>query len=50
MATGDLIKTDISKMSELEFRTTIIILTGVEKSIKDTRESLSVEINKIWSG
>ena len=32
-------------MPELEFRTMIIrILAGVEKSIEDTRESLSVEI------
>ena len=36
---------DISEMSELEFRMTIIkILAGLEKSIEDTRESLSGEI------
>ena len=35
----------ISKMSELEFRIMIIkLLIGLEKSIKDTRESLSAEI------
>ena len=39
------LNTDISRMSELEFRTTIIrVLARVEKSIEDTRESLSVEI------
>ena len=43
----DLVNADISKMSELEFKTMIIrILAGLEKSIKDTRESLSVEILK----
>ena len=46
MTARDLINTDISKMSELEFRTTIIrILAGVEKSI----ESLPVEIKEIKS-
>ena len=39
-------KTDISKMSELEFRIMIIrILAGVEKSI----ESLSAEIREVKS-
>ena len=41
---------DISKMSELEFRIIIIkILTGLEKSIEDTRESLSGEIKELKS-
>ena len=41
----DLINTDISKMSELEFKTRIIqILGGHEKSIEGTRVSLSTEI------
>ena len=41
MTARDLINTDISKMSEPEFRIRIIrILAGVEKSI----ESLSAEI------
>ena len=43
----NLTNTDISKISELEFKTMIIrILAGVEKkkSIEDTRESLSAEI------
>ena len=43
MTARDLINTDTSKMSEPEFRITIIrIIAGVEKSI----ESLSVEIKK----
>ena len=41
-----LINTDISKMSKLEFRTTIIKLARVEKSIK----SLSVEVKEIKFG
>ena len=46
MTARGLINTDISKMSELEFRTTIIrILARVEKSI----ESLSVEVKEIKS-
>ena len=41
---------DISKISELEFRITIIkILAGLEKSIKDTRKSLSGEIKELKS-
>ena len=41
----DLINMDISKMSELEFRTMIIkILAGLEKSIENTRESLPGEL------
>ena len=41
---------DVSKMSELEFRVTIIeILAGLEKSREDTRESLSEEIKELKS-
>ena len=41
----DLINTDISKLSVLEFKTTIIrILAGLEKGIEKTRKSLSAEI------
>ena len=40
MTARDFINTDISKMSDLEFRIMIRILAGVEKSI----ESLSAEI------
>ena len=50
MSARDLINTDISKMSELEFRIMIIrMLAGVEKSIEYTRESLSAEIKEIKS-
>ena len=50
MTDRGLINTDISKMSELEFRTTIIrILACIEKNIEDTRESLWVEIKEIKS-
>ena len=39
-----LIDMDISKISELEFRIMIIkLLARLEKSMKDTRESLSTE-------
>ena len=39
MMARDLINRDISKMSELEFKTAIIrIPAGLEKSIEDTRE------------
>ena len=45
LSATDLINMDISKMSELEFRIMIIkLLAGLEKSIKDTRESLNAEI------
>ena len=37
-------------MSDLEFRITIMkTLAGLEKSIKDTRESLSAEIKELKS-
>ena len=44
----DLINTDINKMSELEFKTIIKTLPGLEKnkSIEDNRESLTAEIKK----
>ena len=46
----DLISMDVSKMSELESRIMIIkILVGLEKSIEDTRESLSGEIKELKS-
>ena len=36
---------DLSKMSEMGFRIPIIkLLVGLEKSMKDTRESLSAEM------
>ena len=50
MTTRDLINTNINKMSDLEFRTTIIkVLLGVEKSTEDTRESCSAEVKEIKS-
>jgi len=46
----DLINTNISKMSELEYKKTILrILAGLEKSIEDTRESLITEIKELKS-
>jgi len=48
MTARDLIKTDISKIPEPEFKTTIItILARLEKSIADTRESLIAEIKEL---
>ena len=36
------LKTDLNNISEQEFRTTVIrILTGLEKSIENTRETLA---------
>ena len=44
----DLINTDISNMSELEFRMTILkVLAGLEKSMEDTNESLSGETKSL---
>ena len=41
----DSLKTNISNMSEQEFRSTIIgLLVGLERSIKDTSETLVAEI------
>ena len=46
----DLISMDISEMSELEFRIMIIkILAGIEKTIEDTKESLSGEKKELKS-
>ena len=48
MRARDLINTDINKMSELEFRTTIIrTLAEVENSIENIRKSPSSEIKEI---
>ena len=50
MMARDLVNTDISKMSELEFKTMIIrILDGLSKSIEDTGETLSAEIKELKS-
>jgi len=46
----DLINTDISNMSELEFRMTILkILAKLEKSMEDIRDTLSGEIKELKS-
>lgn len=43
--TRDPIETDISNMPDLDFKITAIkILAGFEKSIEDTKESLTAEI------
>ena len=44
----DLLKADITNIYEEEFRTTVIRkLAGLERSIEDTREILSVEIKDL---
>ena len=46
----DLINANISKTSELEFKTTVIrILSGLEKSTEDMRECLTTEIKELES-
>ena len=50
MINRDIINADISKMSEWEFKTTIIsILAGFEKSIEDTRKFLTAAIKELKS-
>ena len=45
MTAREVINRDISNMSELEFKTTIIrILAGLDKCLEDCRESLTAEI------
>ena len=45
LTTRDLINMYISKISELDFKITIIkILARLEESIEETRESLTIEI------
>lgn len=42
------LETDLSKMPEPEFKTTIVrILAGLDKSINNTRESLTTEIKNL---
>ena len=44
----DLLITDISNISEQEFRTTVIrLLAGLEKGIKDTRENRAAELKDL---
>ena len=41
----ELIKTDLSSITEQEFRIIVIkLITGFEKSIEDSRESIATEI------
>lgn len=43
-----LLKTNISNISEQEFRTTVIkVLAGTERSVEDNRETLTAEIKDI---
>ena len=44
-----LVHTDISKMSELQFKIIIRILAGLENSIEDIRESFPAEIKELKS-
>ena len=43
----DLLNTDISNISEQEFRTVIRLLAWLEKSIEDTRKTFAVEIKDL---
>ena len=48
VTTRDLIETDISNMPDGEFKATIIrILSGLEKSMEDIRETLSAETKEL---
>ena len=40
---------DISEVSKVEFKMIMKILAGLEKSIEDTRESLTIEIKELKS-
>ena len=43
-----MLKTDISNVSEQEFRTTVVsLLAGFEERIEDTREALAAEIKNL---
>ena len=44
----DLLKTDVSNISEQEFRTAVIRpLAGLERSIEDIKETLATEIKDL---
>ena len=48
MVAKELIKTDINNITEQEFRILVIrLITGLEKSIQDSRESTAAEIKKL---
>ena len=45
MTANKLIKTDLSNITEQEFRIIVIkLIAGLEKSIEDSRESIATEI------
>ena len=45
---NELIKKDLNNITESEFRITVIkLITGLENSIKDSRESLATEIKAL---
>ena len=45
MTAKELIKTDINNITEQEFRIIVIrLITGLEKSIEDSRESIATDI------
>ena len=45
---NELIKTNISNITEQQFRIIVInLITGLEKSIQDSRESTAAEIKKL---
>ena len=48
MTTKEWIKTDINNITEQEFRIIVIrLITGLEKSIEDSRESIAAEIKEL---
>ena len=48
MTAKKLNKTDISNITEQEFRIIVIrLITGLEKSIEETRESIAAEMKKL---
>ena len=47
MTAKELLKTDINNTTEQEFRIIVIwLITGLEKSIEDSRESIGAEIKE----
>ena len=45
MTANQLIKKDLSNITEQEFRIIVIkLITGLEKSIEDSREAIAIEI------
>ena len=45
MTANELIKNDVSNIAKNEFKTIVIkLITGLEKTIEDSRESITTEI------